>query len=296
MRTRSALQFRWLFPALTFCPSYRSGPCVMRLCVTIRTIWPAGLCCIIARILSTISRLFTSRLGDRCRDITPELLAVALQHILPIEIVGRCILSLCIVSVAFAGFLFLRKACSENSSLALVGILVAFNPMFLLGSISYQMSIAFCLLAVSLWMGYCSSRRVSTALWVLLVLFLTYLTHLGGILVAGLVMGVYALYQQSRWKTLGVLAVLSLPTLAVMGYNLRHGGGAAAGHFVFADIAGWDKFRNLVFPVRLFTSRMLDAVVLAALAILVVLLFRAQQRIRIQPIWIAACLSLSYSI
>jgi len=43
----------------------------------------------------------------------------------------------------------LRKACPENASLALFGILVAFNPMFLLGSISYEISLAFCLLTVS---------------------------------------------------------------------------------------------------------------------------------------------------
>ena len=221
--------------------------------------------------------------------ISSELLAVGLLHFLPVDIVGRCILSLCIVSVSFAGLLFLRKACPENSSLALFGILIAFNPLFLLGSMSYELSIAFCLLTVSLWISYCSSRKVSAALWVVLALLLTYLTHLMGILTAGLVMGVYALFQQSRWKTLGVLAILSSPTLALMGYNLRDGGGAAAGRFVFADITAWDKFRNLVFPVRLFTSRILDVVVLALIATLLILLVRAQQRIIIRPVWVAAC-------
>ena len=33
----------------------------------------------------------------------------------------------------------------------------------------------------------------------------------------------------------------------------------------------------------------MDAVVLGVLAIVVVLLFRAQQRIRIQPVWLAVC-------
>ena len=229
--------------------------------------------------------------------VSVDLLAVGLQHLLPIDVTGRCILSLCIVSVAFAGFFFLRKACPENASLALFGILVAFNPMFLLGSISYEISLAFCLLTVGFWVSYCSSPKVSSAVWVLLGLLLTYFSHLIGILIAGLVMGVYALFSESRWKTMGVLAVLSAPTLAFMGYNLRQGG-AASGHFGFADLTAWDKFRNLVFPVRLFGAKAMDAVVLGVLAIVVILLFRAQQRIRIQPVWLAVCgaLLLAYLI
>jgi hypothetical protein len=220
--------------------------------------------------------------------VSVDLLAVGLQYILPIDVSGRCILSLCIVSVTFAGYLFLRKACPENASLALFGILVAFNPMFLLGSISYEISLAFCLLTVSLWVSYCSSPRVSTALWVMLGLLLTYFSHLIGILLAGLVMGVYALFSQSRWKTMGVLAVLSAPTLAVMGYNLRQGS-AAAGNLVYAGMTVWDKFVDLVFPVRFYSSKTQDAAVLAVLAIVAVLLFRHQQRITIQRSWLAVC-------
>lgn len=230
--------------------------------------------------------------------ITPDLLAVALQHIFPIDIVGRCILSLCIISVAFAGFLFLRWTCPENSSLALLGIALAFNPMFLLGSVSYELSIAFCLLTVGFWVSYCSSRSLGKAVIVLLGLLLTYFTHLIGILVAGLVMGVYALFQQSRWKKLGALAILSAPTLAVMGYTLWNCGGAAAGHFVFADLTVWNKLKNLFFPLRLFTSWIVDGLVLTVVAVLIVLLIRAQEGLRIRPVWIAvcACLLLAYTV
>lgn len=218
--------------------------------------------------------------------ITLDLLAVAAQRILSIDVLGSCILSICLASVAFAGFLFLRKACPENSTLALFGFLVAFNPMFMLGSLNYELSIALCLLTVSLWISYCSSRRASAALWTLFALLLTYFTHLVGVVVAGMVMGVYALFQESRWKTLGVLAVISAPTLAVMGYNLQLGG-AASGRLVYDTLTAWDKLRNLVFPVRLFGSKITDAVVLAVLAVLAVLLVRAQRRITIQPAWLA---------
>jgi hypothetical protein len=170
----------------------------------------------------------------------------------------------------------------------LFGILVAFNPMFLLGSISYQISIAFCLLTVSFWVSFCSSPRVSTAVWVLLGLLLTYFSHLIGILIAGLVMGVYALFSRSRWKTTGVLAALSAPTLAVMGYNLRRGG-AAAGNLVYAGMTVWGKLVDLVFPLRLYSSKIQDAAVLVVLAIVAVLLIRNQRQVTIQRAWLAVC-------
>jgi len=291
LRTRSATESRWLFIVLTL--------------LSVAPFWTVRypLICDYPNHLARwfvlyhwrdplyhFSALYVPAWGP-LPYVTPDLLAVAFQHILSIDVVGRCILSLCIVSVGFAGFLFLRKACPENSSLALFGILVAFNPMFLLGSISYELSLALCLLTVGFWVSYCSSGRVRTALCVLVGLLLTYFTHLMGLLLAGLVMGVYALFQASRWKKLGMLAILSGPPLAVMGYTLLQGS-AVSGYFGFADLTAWDKFRNLVFPVRLFSSKLLDAVVLAVLAILVVLLARAQQRIRIQPAWLAVCVVL----
>lgn len=228
--------------------------------------------------------------------ITPDILAVALQYVLPIDIVGRCILSLCVISVAFGGLFFIKTACPQNFTLALFGLLVAFNPNLLMGSISNELSLGLCLLVVSCWVLYCSSRRASMALCVLFGLMLVYFSHLIGFFVAGIAMGVYALFQETRWKTLGVLAALSAPTLAVSGYNLRHGGPAAG--FVYAGMTVWDKLRNLLFPVRLFTFKTLDALLLASLAILILFLIRAQRRIVIQPAWFAVCvvLLLSYLI
>jgi hypothetical protein len=87
---------------------------------------------------------------------------------------------------------------------------------------------------------------------------------------------------------MGVLAVLSAPTLAVMGYNLRRGG-AAAGNPVYAGMTVWDKFVDLAFPVRFYSSKTQDAAVLAVLAIVAVLLVRDQQRTTIQRAWLAVC-------
>jgi hypothetical protein len=224
--------------------------------------------------------------------ITSDILAVGLQYVLPIDVVGRCILSFCIVSVALASLFFLKKACPENSNLALFGIVVAFNPNFLMGSIGNQISIAFCLLVVGCWVSYCSSRRVGMALCVLFGLLITYFSHLIGFAVAGIVMGVYALFQKGRWKTLGALGVLSTPALAIFVYNQLRAGSAS--DLVYAGLTGWEKVRNLLFPIRMFTSWAVDVVVLALLAVVIVLvLMRDRQQTTIQPAWLAVCMVLA---
>jgi hypothetical protein len=219
--------------------------------------------------------------------ILPDILAMALQYFLPIDLVGRCILSLCIVLVAAATYFFLKKACPENVGLAGLGILVAFNPNFLMGSISNEFSLAFCLVVVGLWVSYCKDPNVTTAVGIAAALLLVYLSHLSGFIVAGLAMGVYALFQEQRWKKLGILAILSLPALLIFVHNPRHAGSGAS--FVYAGLTVWDKLRNLFFPVRLFTSRSLDLIVLVALAFLVFLVLKKRPTFTLQPVWLAVC-------
>ena len=100
-------------------------------------------------------------------------------------------------------------------------------------------------------------------------------------------MGVYALFQESRWKTLGVLAVISAPNAGSHGLQppARRG---LLGRLVYDTLTAWDKLRNLVFPgTTIWFQDITDAVVLAILAVLAVLLVRAQRRITIQPAWLA---------
>jgi hypothetical protein len=219
--------------------------------------------------------------------IAPDILAMVLQYFLPIDIVGRCILSLCIILVTFATYFFLKKACPENIELASFGILVAFNPTFLMGSISNQFSLAFCLLVVGLWIVYCSSSKTITAVGVVIGLILVYLSHLVGFAVAGIVMGTYALLQEQRWKKVGILAVLSLPALLLFAYDLKLAGTGAA--FYYSERFVWDKLRNLAFPIRLFTSRGLDVLVLAALAFLIILVWKSDRLVTMRPVWLTVC-------
>jgi hypothetical protein len=219
--------------------------------------------------------------------ITPDVLAMGLQYVLPIDIVGRCILSLCVILVALATLFFVNKTCGENAGLAMLGILIALNPNFLMGSIGNQFSLAFCLLAAGLWVSYCSSPKVSTAMGILFLISLVYLSHLIGFVIVGMVMGVYTLFQADRWKKLGMLAALSLPALAMFGLNQKRSG--SPGVFVYSGLTAWEKLRNLVFPLRFSHSKSMDVLFIASLLVVIILLVRAQKRISIQPVWLAVC-------
>jgi hypothetical protein len=219
--------------------------------------------------------------------ILPDILAMISQHFLPIDVIGRCILSLCIILIVAATYFFLKKACPENVGLASFGILVAFNPNFLTGSISNEFSLAFCLLVVGLWVSYCKDPKVITAVGVAIGLLLVYFSHLSGFVVAGLVTGVYALFQEQRWKKLGILALLSLPPLLILAYSPSHAGSGAS--FLYGGHVVSDKLKHLMFPVRLYTSKTLDLIVFAGLAFLVFLALKKKPTFALQPVWLAVC-------
>jgi hypothetical protein len=228
--------------------------------------------------------------------ISPDILAMVLQHFLPIDIVGRCALSLCVILVACAMYFFLREACPENSALASFGILVAFNPMFLMGSISYMFSLAFCLLVVGLWVNYCRVPKVMTAVSISAGLLLVYFSHVFGFAVAGLAMGVYGLFQEERWKKLAILALLSLPALSIFVYNPSHAG--IGGALDYTGLTVLDKLRHLIFPLRLYASKRLDLLFLTGLALFVFLVLKKRPKFVVQPVWLAVCaiLLLAYSL
>ena len=222
--------------------------------------------------------------------ILPDILAMAMQYFLSIDSVGRCLLSLCIILVAYATYSFLKKACPENIGLASFGILVAFNPMFLMGSISYMFSLALCLLVVSSWVSYCRAPKVATAVGIAGGIIFVYLSHLSGFVAAGLAMGVYSLFQEQRWKKLGILASLSLPALLAFVYDARHARTGAS--FSYAGFTVSDKLEHLIFPVRMYTSEGFDIIFLASLALLVFLTLKKGPKFVFQPVWLAVCVSL----
>ncbi len=223
--------------------------------------------------------------------ISVDVLAMALQHFFSIYIVGKCILSFGVMLVGLCTYLFLKEACPDNLPLAGFSIIVALNPMFLMGSISYEYSLAFCFLAIALWVNYCKTPRVITAVSVSLGLILVYLSHLTGFAAAGIVMGVYAVFQPRRWTRVLTLAGLSFLSLLILICNpIRAGGGAS---FVYAGVTPLVKLKGLRFPLSLYTSKEIDYLFLfgcflLSLALAVFLVRREKLTSTWQPVWLVA--------
>jgi hypothetical protein len=214
-----------------------------------------------------------------------DILAFALQYIFPIDIAGRLILSLCVASLSYAIFLFLKKSCPENLALAPLGLFLVYNPNFLMGSIGNQLSVAACLIVMSVWIAYCASPRLLTAVCFSAGLIVVYLFHLIGFAVAGVVVGVYTLFQEERWKKLVVLLASSLPSLMLFILHPGHEGTTRTGTMRYT-ITVFTRLRHLIFPLWLFTWRPLDIAFIASLVLILLILFLVQPRIRVQSVWL----------
>jgi hypothetical protein len=215
-----------------------------------------------------------------------DALGALLQFVFPIDIAGRCVLSVCVLSVPLAALYFLRKAAPGNDGFALFAFLIAFNPMMLMGFVESQLSLALCVLAVGLWVSFCDTPKVLTGLATGAVIVLVYLAHLIGFALAGIIMGLYCVVLHKPLARLLRLGLLSLPGLALFVYNMKRS--LAGGALTYKGPSAWDKLRNIVSPFRVY-SPYEDLMIIAGLALFLFLLYRNRNQIRWQPSWLAVC-------
>lgn len=218
--------------------------------------------------------------------IVADALGVLLQHIFSIDIAGRCVLSICILSVPLATLYFLRKAAPGNDVFALFAFVITFNPMMLMGFVESQLSLGLCVLAVGLWVSFCDSPKVLTGLLTSAAIVLVYLAHLIGFALAGITMGLYCAVLHKPLARLLRLGLLSLPGLVLFAYNMKRS--LAGGALTYKGPSAWDKLRNTLSPLRIY-SRYEDLLIIAGLALFLFLLYRHREQIRWQASWVAVC-------
>jgi len=183
--------------------------------------------------------------------VSLDLVAVALQHLLPIYTVGRIMLSVCLLGVPLAAYFFLRQVNPANKYVGLWALTIAYGPLFLLGFLNEMWGEAFCFLLLGLWLKYL--RNPACGLW--LALFgigtLLYFTHLVGFAMAGLVMVTYGLMtRQAPRRMLSSLSVF-IPGVLVHVRAMARGTGGHYGQQYQLEYA--PKLLRLLDPFRGYT-------------------------------------------
>ena len=144
--------------------------------------------------------------------LTMDVILVGLQRFVSIDLAGRLLLSLCVLSVPVAAWFFIRQANPSEENLALWSLLVSQNLFFFLnGFLNLQLGLALCLFTVGVWVRYLERHRLGA--WCLLLLLTTglYYTHLEAFGIAGFVMTAYCVLSRRRIRQVFLAWALFVP-------------------------------------------------------------------------------------
>ena len=218
-----------------------------------------------------------------------DFLVQVFQHFVGIYAAGRLLLTVCILGLPLSVAFFLRRANPGNEYLALWALAVAYNPNFLMGFMSFVLSIALCFVTVGLWLDY--MRTGQPKYWAATLVFatVTYLTHLGGFAVAGLTIPLYTLVATGIGKRLLTAVLLFVPGGSFFLYEKLHGWAGRS-----LDYSTWtfnSKWRGMLVPYREYTRFVEGFTILALMTTVVYFLWR-RQHLRIHAIWIPVVLAI----
>jgi hypothetical protein len=142
-----------------------------------------------------------------------DLLLLALQRFLPVEIAGKLLLMMTTMLLPFSAAWFLWQANRGSIKLSLLACALSYNVLFFWGFTAYHLSVGFCFLMVGTWLWYRKRPSRPRAALFVLIMFLTYLAHLLGFASAAFILVLYELtrFQWREWLRLaGFLAPPSL--------------------------------------------------------------------------------------
>ena len=207
-----------------------------------------------------------------------------LQKVISIDLAGRLLLSLCVLAVPAAAWLFLREANPGAEMLALWTLLTAQNSYFFLnGLLNMQLSLALCLVVLAGWVRLPKNPRAIS--WCLLLVAVTalYFTHLMGLAIAGLALTTYTLIARRSLRELLVGWALFIPAAAFYLHSEWHL--AHSWNISYRTFSG--KLIGLL-AVVLGYSHSLDFFTLIACGVCWFLAFRGNHDFRWRAPWAAA--------
>jgi hypothetical protein len=218
-----------------------------------------------------------------------DFLVQVFQQFAGIYTAGRLLLTLCILGLPLSVAFFLHRANPGSEYLALWAFAVTYNPNFLMGFMSFELSIALCFIVVGVWLDYMRTGREKYWVLSLVLATLLFLTHLGGFAIAGIALMVYTALTSGFGRRLVRAGLIFVPGAAFFLYDRVHGWAGRG-----LDYSKWSidlKLKGMVVPFKEY-SRLVEYFTIAAVILSIGYFLRRRRSLRVQYVWMAVVVAI----
>lgn len=219
-----------------------------------------------------------------------DLLMQVFQSVVGIYAAGRLMLTLCVLGLPWGVLFFLRRANPGSEYLALWAFALAYNRNFLMGFMSFELSLALCFVVVGVWLDYLRNNKMSTYALSIVLTVVLYLTHLGGYAIAALAIGIYTLMNFGMGRKFWLSTIPFLPGALFFLYSKFNGGWAKRA----LDYRTWNllsKLKGMVVPFMLY-SRPLGLLTLVGVLTTAVYLLWRRDKLELNLAWTAVAIAI----
>jgi hypothetical protein len=219
-----------------------------------------------------------------------DLLMQVFQSIVGIYVAGRLMLTLCLLGLPWGVLFFLRRANPGSEYLALWVFALAYNRNFLMGFMSFELSIALCFVVVGVWLDYLRTEKTRTYALSMVLTIMLYLTHLGGYAVAALAIGICTLMRFGIGRKFWLSTLPFVPGALLFLSGRFQGGWAKRG----LDYRTWhlsSKLKGMLVPFMLYSRPMGLLTLLVVLATVAYFVWR-RDKLKLNVAWIAVAIAI----
>ena len=234
-----------------------------------------------------LSQFYASR-WQASPYVAVDVLAVFLQKLLPIDIVGRLILSISLLSVPLACYVFLREIDHDSRYLAAWALVISYGPIFLGGGVNDILATALCFWLVALCLKYLAKPDWKLWLGLLILATLLYFTHLFGFAMGAMIVFTYCVLTRQTVRRLFAATSIFVPGVVI--YLLAFFRGTSyslnEAHPTYRYHVGIvDKLISLSNPFRGYGPKSTTLVLIALISCLIVAVWRNRD-FRLNHVWL----------
>lgn len=161
-----------------------------------------------------LSQFYASR-WQASPYVAVDVLAVFLQKLLPIDIVGRLILSISMLALPLACYVFLRQIDYDSRYLAAWALVISYGPVFLAGFVNDALATALCFWLLALCLKYMAEPDWKPWFGSLIVATLLYFTHLFGFVIGTMIVFTYCVLTRQTVRRLFAATSVFVPGVVI---------------------------------------------------------------------------------